>query len=758
MLSRRGFILSGVAVGGGLTIGYTQWRLNDGDAAVKFAASGQSGAALNAWLKIDNGGQITCAIHRAEMGQGVTTSLAMLLAEELDADWSNMRFEFAPVDRDYFNFGMLLNGQPLGDPEASWLAGTGTWAIRKVFHAMGLSMTISSSSMIDAWDSLRPAGAAARHMLIKAAARQWQCSPESLRTEVGWVIDDEESRKASYGELAEAAARERPPSKPALKDPSQYRIVGQNVPRLDTPMKVQGKAEFGIDVVQPDMLFAAVIHSPIAGTDVESFETNGAEELPGVKHILLAGEAGKERAVAVVADNTWLAMQAAAKISITPKTPSTQAGNSETVGTEYLARLDATDKPDDHVVFRDDGQADAAIETALTAVTAVYEVPFLAHACMEPMNCAAFFTGSKLEVWAPTQAHSVVRELGAAIAGLAPDKVTVHTTFMGGGFGRRAEMDFAKQAMSVAVQVPGRPIKLTWSREQDIRHDAFRPAAVCRIRGVTDDNGAISAMHYALATQSVVASYETRTPTPRGTEAHTDASVVTAVDPLIYPIANLKVLFTPVDSHVPAGYWRSVSHSWNTFFVESFIDELAAAANIDPLTFRQQALRDQPRHLRVLNAAAEKIGSDIAFSTGRGFAVAESHSAIVAHAVEIATHGSQFQRVTRVVCAIDCGPVIHPDNVIAQMEGSVVDGLSAALYGQIDIQQGRAVQGNFDSYQRLRMADTPKIDVILIDSDADRPAGVGEPGVPGVAPALTNAIFNATGQRIRKLPVMQHSG
>lgn len=754
ILSRRGFILSGVAVGGGLVIGYTQWRFNDGDAAQKFAASGQNATPLNAWLKIDSSGQITCAIHRAEMGQGVTTSLSMLLAEELDADWSQMRFEFAPVDRDYYNFGMLLNGQPLGDPEASWLAGTGTWAIRKVFHSMGLSMTISSSSMIDAWDSLRPAGAAARHMLLAAAARQWKASLDELRTENGWVINDGLDRRISYGELAEAAGRERPPSKAVLKNPSEYRIIGHDVPRLDTPMKVQGTAEFGVDVIQPDMLYAAVVHSPIAGTDVESFETNGAENLPGVQKILLAGEAGKERAVAVVADNTWLAMQAAVKLSITPKPASTQTAESQSVGQQYFAMLDATGNPDAHVVFRDDGQADAVIDAAPGAVTAEYEVPFLAHACMEPMNCTALFTGSELEVWAPTQAHSVVRELGAVIAGLAPDKVTVHTTFIGGGFGRRAEMDFAKQAMSVAVQIPGRPIKLTWSREQDIRHDAFRPAAVCRIRGATDDEGSISALRYALATQSVVASYETRTATPRGVEANADASVVTAVDPSVYPVENLKVVFTPVESHVPAGYWRSVSHSWNTFFIESFIDELAVAANIDPLEFRRHALKEQPRHLRVLNAVADKIGSGTAFSTGRGFALAESHSAIVGHGIEIATQGGRFQRVTRVVCAIDCGPVIHPDNVRAQMEGSVVDGLSAALYGQIDIERGRAVQSNFDSYRRLRMADTPKIEVILIDSDATRPAGVGEPGVPGVAPALTNAIFNATGQRIRKLPVL----
>jgi isoquinoline 1-oxidoreductase beta subunit len=261
------------------------------------------------------------------------------------------------------------------------------------------------------------------------------------------------------------------------------------------------------------------------------------------------------------------------------------------------------------------------------------------------------------------------------------------------------------------------------------------------------------AIHYALATQSVVASYETRTPTPRGAEARSDASVVTAVNPMIYPIENLKVVFTPVDSHIPAGYWRSVSHSWNTFFVESFIDELAIASNIDPLEFRRRALSDRPRHLRVLDAVADQIGPGMAFATGRGYAIAESHNAIVAHGVEVATQRGQFQHVLRIVCAIDCGRAIHPDNVRAQMEGSVVDGLSAALHGQIDIEAGRAVQGNFDSYRRLQMADTPRIDVIVIDSD-ERPGGVGEPAVPGVAPALTNAIFAASGKRIRSLPII----
>jgi isoquinoline 1-oxidoreductase beta subunit len=370
---------------------------------------------------------------------------------------------------------------------------------------------------------------------------------------------------------------------------------------------------------------------------------------------------------------------------------------------------------------------------------------------MEPMNCTALYTGDSLEVWAPTQANSVARDIAAKLAGLGNDQVTLHSTLIGGGFGRRADMDFVEQAVSCAMQVPGRPIKLFWSREQDIRHDSFRPAAACRLTGVVDNDGNIQALDYKLATQSVVASYETRTPTPRGGEAATDKTVATTVNPPIYTVPNLRVGFVPVDLHVPAGYWRSVSHSWNGFFLESFIEELAVATNQNPLDFRRQALANRPRHLRALDTVVEKAGEPT--GDGVGYAVIESHTTVVAHAIEVSAIDGEFDKVTRVVCAVDCGPAVHPDGVVAQMEGSIVDGLSAALYGRIDIDAGIAQQGNFDTYRRMRLPECPVIEVHLIDSEQKRPGGVGEPGVPGVAAALTNAIFAATGKRIRSLPI-----
>ena len=757
MLSRRGFILSGAAASGGLILGYGYLALDDGDATGKFAGQGASAHPLNAWLKITSDGEVICGIHRAEMGQGVVTTLAMLLAEELDADWNKVRFEFTPVDRDYYNFGMLLRGQPLGDPTASWGAATGTWAIRQVFHAMGMTMTISSSSTTDAWDTLRPAGATARQMLLQAAAREWDVPVASLTTEKGFVVDAANDRRMDYGELAETAAREEPPSSYDLKDSADYTLIGANPPRLDAPLKVDGSAQFGMDVRLPDMLYAAIVHSPVAGTNVASVDAGTATDMPGVQGVYEAGAPGFVRAVAVVADTTWQALNAAKEITVTSEHPAAQLAQPNVVSdfalmlneepvyftdTAAEAAEDNPDAPDFDTVLANGGDA----------FTAEYAVPYLAHACMEPMNCTALYTGDALEIWAPTQAQSIVRDVCAKQAGLSNDQVTVHLTFMGGGFGRRAEMDFAEQATAVAMQLPGRPVQIVWSREEDMRHDAYRPAAVARFSGQVTDDGAIRALDHTLVTQSVVASYETRTPTPRGGEAATDKTVVEAINPSFYPTDHLRLGYVPADLSVPVGFWRSVAHSWTVFFMESFIDELAVENNRDPLEFRLQLLVERPRHKAALQTVVANLGDTVNASTF-GYGVAESHGTVVAHAIQVSAVDGRFERVTRVVSAVDCGPVVHPDNVKAQIEGSVVDGLSAALYGDVQFEDGIAVQGNFDRYRRLSMADCPEIEVHVIDSKESRPGGTGEPGVPGVAPALCNAIFAATGERFRRLPL-----
>ena len=749
MISRRGFILSGAAVGGGLVIAYANHRLDDGDAATKFAASGRAASPLNAWIKITPQGEIICAIHRAEMGQGITTGIAQLLIEELDGDWNNARFEFPPIDRDYYNFGILEDGRPFGDPDASLLAGAGTWAMRQVFHAIGLSLTAASVSIIDAWDTVRPAGAAARQMLIAAAARRWQCDPDSLHTEPGVVVDTAGNRSATYGELAEAAAREQPPGNPTLKSPTDYRIVGHDVPRLDTPAKVRGTAIYGSDIVLPDMLYAAIVHSPVIGTRVAGFDGSEAERQPGVSGVVPAGEF----AVAVVADNTWTAMRAAERVRVdalleTGDGTPIATVDADGLGDAYLAMLNEQEP----VVIREEGNAGAGIEANDQSIDAVYELPYLAHECMEPMNCTARYTGDALEVWAGSQGNSIARDTAARIAGLNNDQVRFHSTFMGGGFGRRAEMDYVEQATTVAMQFPGRPVKLIWSRSQDVRHGTTRPAAVARVRGAVagdwDGDGTI-AMDYAVAAQSVSASYGQRVPSPRRVDERNDRYIVAPSDRPAYRIDDLKVWYVPVRAHVPVGYWRSVSHTINPFFLECFIDELAVSVGADPLAFRRRALADQPRHLAVLDALENFAGPA---TTPRGYAINETHGSVVAHAIEVDSRDGNFARVARVFCAVDCGRVLHPDNVVAQTEGCIFDGLANALGGRLNIVDGIVQQQSFRTYERFRLADQPEIHVHLVSSER-RPGGVGEVAIPGVAPALCNAIYAATGERLRTLPL-----
>jgi isoquinoline 1-oxidoreductase beta subunit len=749
-ISRRRLIYGGLAVGGGLVV-YSASRVldtgGDGDARLKFAATTPGSSPINAWIKIAPDGKISFAVHRAEMGQGVTTSLPMLLAEEMDADWGRISYEFSSVDKDYYNFGVMERGRPFGEIDGRFWAGLGTALMRRVFHAGGMSLTLSSTSIIDAYDTLRPAGAAARAMLIAAAAKRWDVPADRLVTERSRVMDPESDRSADYGELAEAAAQETPPSEPVLKDPASYRIVGRSIPRLDIPGKVDGSGRFGLDTVLPDMLFGAVVHSPVAGGRIGSFDAAEAERIAGVEAVVWLGDA----AIAVLAGDTWTAMKGAEKVHVEPA-DGDQHTDSEQLAAAYLEALDAAEPS----IFRDDGDALTKLGADENSIEAVYQVPYLAHVCMEPMNCTAFFEDGRLTVWAPSQALSVARQVAADVAGLDPAQVTVHRTLLGGGFGRRAEMDFVERAVAAAVQVPGRPVKMTYSREQDMRHDMYRPAAAARLKGRLKDDGTILAMDFRLATQSVVASFDERTPSPRPANAKRDVTVASGAYDLFYTLPNYRVAFVPQDPGVPAGYWRGTSTSYCAFFAESFMDELAAKAGIDPVAFRLANLPLDSRHRGVLEHAAERAGwsQPMAPGSGRGVALFEKARNVIAQVIEVSVGDDGRLSVDRVVCVTDPGQVIHPDTVVAMMEGGIVYGLTAALYGEITLRDGRVQQSNFHDHTEISLADVPEIEVYLLPQGG-RPKGVGETAVPGVAPALANAVFAATGKRIRRLPIGQ---
>ena len=504
-ISRRTILVTGLAAGGGLAVWSLARRLDDGDAVARFAATTPDALALNAWVKIHQNGDVTFGVHRAEMGQGVTTALPMMLAEEMDVDWERVRFEFTPVDRDYYNFGLLLRGRPLGDTAGRPMAQTGERLIRGAFHALGMSMTASSTSIVDAWDTLRPAGAAARALLIAAAARRWGVPATGLETMRGYVVDPGSGRTENFSALVADAARETVPDDVQPKDPATFRLVGTSPARLDVPAKVTGSAGFGVDLVRPGMLFATVRHSPLLGTRIAGID-NAAEVsgMSGVEGVVRLGDS----AVAVVARDTWSAMRGAARLSLKPEPSDTPSADSEAIIAGWRQALDDPDAS----VFREDGDARARIAATASPVEAVYELPWLAHVCMEPMSCAALVEEGRVTVWAPTQAESMARDVAAQVADVNTDQVTLHRTFLGGGFGRRSEMDFVRQAVGAAKAFPGRAVKLMYTREEDVRADKYRPAAVARVRAALDDAGRLQAMDYVIVSQSVLANF--RQPQP----------------------------------------------------------------------------------------------------------------------------------------------------------------------------------------------------------------------------------------------------
>jgi isoquinoline 1-oxidoreductase beta subunit len=700
-VTRREFLQVASAAGGALVIGFT------------FPACAPAGAPPgpplepNAWLRIGTDESILVIVDRSEMGQGVATSLPMLLAEELEADWSMIRIAFAPADPIYNN---LLFG----------MQGTG-----------------GSSSVRAAWTALRQAGAAAREVLISAAAQTWNVDRSECRAERGAVLHAD-GRRLTYGHLVATAATVPVPTDPPLKEPARWTIIGTRVPRLDTPVKVDGTAQFGIDVVLPGMLVAVVARCPVFGGTVAGFDAAGAQAVPGVRQVVRISSG-----IAVVADGYWPARTGRDALTVT-----WNEGPNAAVSSASIARLFAQGAGRAGVQARHDGNPERALSGAARRVEAVYETPFLAHATMEPMNCTAHVRPDGVDIWAPTQFQTGAHQVGAAIGGVAPEQVKVHTTYLGGGFGRRFELDFIIEALETSKAV-GAPVKVVWSREDDTRHEFYRPASYHRLRAGLDGSDRPTAWTHRVVAPSIM----TRV-FPDTVQNGLDGEAVEGAVEMPYAVPNVHVDYVMTDTGIPVGFWRSVNHSFNAFAVEGFIDELAHAAGQDPYEYRRGLLANAPRYLRVLELAATRAGwgSPPAEGVFRGIAVHRSFESYVAQVAEVSVGSDGTVRVHRVVCAVDCGPVVNPDTVEAQMQSGIVYGLTAALHGEIGIDAGRVVQGNFHDYPMLLMAGMPRVEVHIVPS-TDPQGGVGEPGTPPIAPAVCNAIFAATGKRIRKLPI-----
>ena len=742
--ARRRFLIAGAVVGGGLLVGYCA---HDRDRLAKvpaFSARGKQ-PALNGWVRIDPDGTIAVAVPRQEMGQGVYTSLPMLVAEELDADWSQVRAEDSPLDKIYGNLTVLTDTLP-ADPEDSGLGARGLrWVGIKLSETLGLLVTGGSTSVRDAWEPMRMAGASAREMLVAAAAKRWNVPGAECVTERGFVLHKTSNRKAGYGELASEAAQMEPPKNPRLKDRKDYKLIGKPLPRLDARAKVDGSAVFGVDVRLPDMLYATVAQCPVVGGKIKSFDVDKIKNLPGFKAVVLL-----PNGVAVVADSYWRAKSALDQLPITWD----EGANAALDSASIYAQFERDMTQGSPTKFRSDGNAESEISKAAKVVEARYQVPFLAHATMEPMNCTARFADGACEIWAPNQVPSLVQWLASRTADIDADKVTVHSTFLGGGFGRRLETDYAVQAVTVAKAMPGKAIKLIWSREEDMQHDMYRPAVIARFRAGLDSSGKPVALWNRVVGPSVTRSVMDRLLPTGGMDFPPDKTNAEGAADLPYEFAHSRVEHVLSKTPVPVGFWRSVGHSYNAFFTECFIDEVAAAAGKDPYEFRRNLLAAHPRHLKVLETVATKAGwgTPLPSGTGRGIALHQSFRSIVAEVAEVSVSSAGEIRVQRVVCAIDCGLAVNPDIVAAQMESGIIFGLTAALFGEITFSKGRVEQSNFPSYDMVRMAQTPAIEVHIVESGAAL-GGVGEPGTPPIAPAVANAIFAATGKRIRKLPI-----
>jgi len=712
-LERRDFLKISVAASGGLLIGF---RFPGISALASAQSSSEQHASANtfmpnAFVRIGTDERVTVIVNHSEMGQGVYTSLPMLLADELDADWTKVGFEAAPVDPKYNH------------------------------PAFGMQMTGGSSSVYSGLQQFREAGAAARAMLIAAAAQQWKVDASTCLTGSGAVFN-KQGQKLTYGHLATAAAKLPPPEHVQLKDPKTFKLIGKPIKRLDTPEKLNGEAVFGIDVKLPGMLTAVIARPPIFGATMKSFDDSRAGSMPGVKKIV-AVPAG----VAVIADTFWQAKTARDALRVEWDEGSMQNFNTSEMMHQFRERAKS---PGTSV--RKDGDATAALASAAKKIEAVYEVPYLSHLMMEPLNCAVDLRADSCEVWTGSQFQTIDRANAAKIAGLPPEKVQLHTTFLGGGFGRRAnpQSDFVVEAVHVA-KAAGVPVKVIWTREEDMAGGWYRPAFLHAIEGGIDASGNAASWRSRLVGQSIMAGTLFAAVMMKGKDY--DPASVEGVDDLPYEIPNLTVESHQAEIKVPVQWLRSVGHSHTAFATECFVDELAGLAQKDPYPFRRALLQKHPRHLGVLDLAAQKAGwgKPLPKGMGRGIAVHFAFESYSAQVAEVSVEDGNV-RVHRMVCAIDCGQYVNPGIIAAQTEGGAIFGASAALFQELTFENGRLQQTNFNTFPVMRMNECPQIETHIVDNH-EKSGGIGEPGVPCAAPAIANAIFAATGKRIRKLPI-----
>jgi isoquinoline 1-oxidoreductase beta subunit len=706
-ISRREFLTTSALVGGGLVLGF-YLPAPDAALAAKFPPAPFK---PNAFIQVGQDGAVIFVVNHSEMGQGVYTSLPMLIAEELECDWRKVKVVAAPVDPVYNN------------------------------PAFGAQGTGGSTSVRMEWEILSMAGATAREMLIAAAAKTWKVDPATCRADSGRVIQ-KSGRSLAYGQLLVAAANMPAPKDVLLKKPEAYKIVGKKRHRLDSPAKIDGVAEFGLDVCLPGMLTAVIARPPVFGGKVERFKADMAKAIPGVKDVFQVPSG-----VAVVATSFPAAQKGREALEIV-------WGESEwsRLGTPEIAKEYARIAVTPGIIARKEGNPDLAYDGAARRLTAEYNVPYLAHATMEPLNCTVDLRKDGCDIWTGTQSQTGDRNAAARVAGLKPEQVKLHTTFLGGGFGRRANphADFVVSAMEVA-KLAERPVKVVWSREDDMRGGYYRPLWYDRLTAGLDARGNLVAWRHTIVGQSII----TGTAFEEGMVKNgIDATSVEGALDIPYAIPNLLVDLHSPRLGVPVQWWRSVGHSHNAFVVESFLDEVAHAAGKEPLEFRIALLVDKPRHRGVLELAAAKAGwgSPLQSGDGRGIAVHESYGSYVANVAEVSVDAKGKVRVHRVVCAVDCGRYVNPDIIVAQMESGIVFGLSAALYGEITLKNGRVEQSNFHDYPVLRISEMPQVEVHIVTS-GEKQGGVGEPGVPCIAPAVANAIFAASGQRVRRLPI-----